>query len=291
MSGVNLLVIAVILLYYANVLAIDKEKLLYLYFLQFIIQGVGLAWLYVSYYVQIPTLKYPNYNEGKLLFRFAIIALSANLAYYLINRIDYLFVEAYCTKKALGNYVQVSKMGQLLLIIPTIISSAIYPHAARGNNAIVVKLIFRTIALFVVLYILIGVISVLWSHQIFTLVFGPTFDEMYVPYLIVLPGILFLSVHILIAAYFGGNNRPFINLITTSAGLLVVLAGDLLLIKTMGIVGAALVSTLGYCTACIVSLVLFIKRTKAAWREIFSSDIIKIDTYTSLFYPKINAGK
>jgi O-antigen/teichoic acid export membrane protein len=200
-------------------------------------------------------------------------------------------VEAYCSTKSLGNYVQVSKTGQLLLILPTIISSAIYPHASAGNNFNVIKLIYKMFAFFLVLYVFILIGSLLWSEAFFKIMFGNTFDEMYVPFLILVPGILFLSLHNIIAAFFGGNNKPLYNLISTGAGLLVVLAGDFLLIKNMGITAAALVSTLGYCTAFMVSFGLFVNRTGSAWKEIFSTDIFRLSTYTSILNPQPSQSK
>jgi Na+-driven multidrug efflux pump len=106
---------------------------------------------------------------------------------------------------------------------------------------------------------------------------------MFIPFIILLPGILFLSLHLIIAAYLGGRNKPHYNLISTGAGLVVVLAGDFFLIKEMGTAGAALVSTLGYTVAFIVSLILFVKETQTSWKEIASRDTFRLKTYTSLF--------
>lgn len=279
---VNAAVIVLILVFAKGYWGLNREQFLYVYFLQFVIQGLLLALLFITRYKVIKIPSYPDLKEYKMLFRFAIVALSANIAYYLINRVDYLFVEAWCTAKSLGNYVQVSKMGQLFLIIPSIISSAVYPQAARGESAGVVKLILRLISLFIVLYILILVVSYLFSNGVFIWLFGSTFNEMYVPFLVLLPGILFLSIHIIIAAYFGGKNKPFYNVISTGAGLVVVLAGDFLLIKKMGITGAALVSSLGYITAFIVSLLMFMKKTASSWGDIFNAETFSIKTYKSL---------
>jgi O-antigen/teichoic acid export membrane protein len=173
-------------------------------------------------------------------------------------------------------------MGQLFLIIPSIIASAVYPQAAKGENANMVKYILRMITLFVPLYLIIIVASYLFSSPVFTWLFGQTFDEMYVPFLVLLPGILFLSMHTIIAAFFGAKNKPSYNVISTTAGLVVVLVGDLFLIKKMGITGAALVSTMGYTTAFIVSLILFMQKTSIGWQDIFTTEIFKVKTYTSL---------
>lgn len=282
MSIINGLVIVLIPFFAKGFMGLNREQFLYIYFLQFILQGIGLAILYLVLYSPVITLQLPTREESASLFKFAIVALFANIAYYLINRVDYLFVEAWCSSKSLGNYVQVSKMGQLFLIIPSIIGSAVYPLAAKGENSNMVKYILRMMTLFVLLYLFIILASYLFSNRLFIWLFGDTFDEMYLPFLVLLPGILFLSMHTVIAAFFGAKNKPFYNVISTGTGLVVVLAGDLLLIKRMGITGAALVSSLGYTTAFIVSFFLFMQKTSVRWQNIFTPEIFKLKTYTSL---------
>lgn len=291
MSIINGIVIVLIPFFAKGFMGLNREQFLYIYFLQFILQGVGLSVLYLILYSPVKTLQFPTKQEYKVLFKFASVALFANIAYYLINRVDYLFVEAWCSAKSLGNYVQVSKMGQLFLIIPSIISSAVYPLAAKGENVNMVKYILRMMTLFVLLYIFIIIASYLFSNGFFIWLFGETFDEMYMPFLVLLPGILFLSMHTIIAAFFGAKNKPSYNVISTGAGLVVVLAGDLLLIKKLGITGAALVSSLGYTTAFIVSLFLFMQKTSLGWQDIFTPEIFKLKTYTSLIANRTSNSK
>ncbi len=286
MSLVNILVIILVPFFAKGYFGWNREQFLYIYFLQFVVQGIGLCILYMSKYSDIKLLQLPNRHEFKLLFRFTFVALSANIAYYLISRIDYLFVEAWCSSKSLGNYVQVAKMGQLFLIIPSIISSTVYPQAAMEDNPKVVKMILRLVSVFILLYIGIFIVSYFISDQMFTWLFGGTFSEMYIPFLILLPGILFLSIHIIISAYFGGKNKPFYNVLSTGTGLIIVLAGNFLLIRSMGIIGAAFVSSVGYIAAFCVSLLLFMKMTHSSWNDILSIQTFRLKTYKDLFASK-----
>ena len=50
----------------------------------------------------------------KIVIRYSLFALMANLIYFLVNRIDYWFVEHYCSAEDLGNYIQASKLAQML---------------------------------------------------------------------------------------------------------------------------------------------------------------------------------
>lgn len=283
MSVVNLVVIILIPLFAKGYWGLNRHQFLYIYFLQFILQGIGLALLFLKKYSNKASLSLPNRAEYKALFRFAFIALFANVAYYLINRVDYLFVAAWCSAKSLGNYVQVSKMGQLFLIIPSIISSAVYPRVASGEAGNVLKILFKMMFLFSVLYAVVFVTSYFVADPLFRFVFGGTFDEMYTPFLLLIPGIFFLSCHTIVSAYFGGKNKPSYNLLSTSVGLLVVLIGNFLLIPKLGIAGAALVSSAGYFIAFVVAILLLLRETGSSFTEMFSPEIFHPATYTALF--------
>ncbi|MEJ7681191.1 MAG: oligosaccharide flippase family protein [Segetibacter sp.] len=76
----------------------------------------------------------PAFINIRLLIRYALVALAANVIFFLVYRVDYWFVKKYCTLQELGNYIQVSKLGQMLLIIPTIISSVVLPQTAGGGT-------------------------------------------------------------------------------------------------------------------------------------------------------------
>ena len=75
MSSVNVLVIIMIPFFAKGYWGLNSGQFLYIYFLQFIVQGLGLALLYLALYSPVNTLSYPNKVELTSLFRFAIIAL------------------------------------------------------------------------------------------------------------------------------------------------------------------------------------------------------------------------
>ena len=70
---------------------------------------------------------FPDRPILKMVIRYSLFALVANLVYFLVNRIDYWFVEYYCSQKDLGNYIQASKIAQMLVILPAILGSTLFP--------------------------------------------------------------------------------------------------------------------------------------------------------------------
>lgn len=208
------------------------------------------------------TISIPNSKHLGSLFRYSLVAMIANVIFFLVYRIDYLFVHSspVCTEADLGNYIQVSKLGQMLLIVPQIIASVIFPRTASGierkelNNSIMI--IAR---LFSQLYLFIFLVILFVGTQLFTGLFGHTFDRMKLPFLILIPGIFSLSVLSLLSAYFSGKDKLRVNLTGALLALIFVIAGDYLFVPTYGILAAAAVSTIGYTINVGYALFIFYK--------------------------------
>ncbi|HRI22765.1 MAG TPA: polysaccharide biosynthesis C-terminal domain-containing protein, partial [Panacibacter sp.] len=190
------------------------------------------------------------------------LALMANIIFFLVYRIDYLFVNAspVCTAADLGNYIQVSKLGQMLLIFPQIIASVIFPRSASGIDRKELNTSLMIIArLFSQLYLVIMIVIVVCGKFLFTGLFGETFNKMQLPFIILVPGIFSLSVLSLLSAYFSGKGKVSVNVTGAVVALLFVIAGDYFFVPLYGIVAAAIISTLGYTINLGYSLYIFYK--------------------------------
>jgi O-antigen/teichoic acid export membrane protein len=218
-----------------------------LYFGYFVFTGFVLAFAFIIKSQSWRSISLPKLPALKLLIRYALLALAANVIFFLVYRVDYWFVKKYCSLDELGNYIQVSKLAQMLLIIPTIISSVVFPHTAGGTQLIEMKdNILRIGRITTILYILMFILIIPVGKFLFPFVFGYTYQLMYVPFILLLPGIWSLSNLFVLSAYFGGNNKVKVNVQGAVLGLIVILAGDFIFIPKFGINAAALVSTVGY---------------------------------------------
>ncbi|HRH60793.1 MAG TPA: polysaccharide biosynthesis C-terminal domain-containing protein [Chitinophagaceae bacterium] len=250
----------------------EALPVLHIYFLNFFLQGF-LVWL--VYMIQskfLMKLQMPAAAEMKFFFKYAVTAMAGNMIFFLVYRIDYLFVNAspVCTSADLGNYIQVSKLGQMLLIIPQIIASVIFPRTASGEGRKELHASLMILArLFSQLYLLILLVTIFFGHEIFTWLFGETFNEMQLPFIILVPGIFFLSVLQLLSAYFGGKGKIRVNLYGALIALLIVVAGDYLFVPRYGIVAAAAVSTAGYAVNMAYPLYVFYKDYSISFIEFF----------------------
>ncbi len=195
----------------------------------------------------------------KKLFSYAAVAFAANVLFFLLTRIDYYFVGKYCTPDALGNYIQVSKLGQLMVLLPSVVATVLFPYtAAENENTYLANTQFycRIITwLFIPLMLLIAATG-FW---LFPLLFGDGFDIMYAAMLFYLPGFFALCISTVLAAYTGGRGMIYTNLTASAIALIVVILADVLLIPVCGINGAAIASSLAY-FVCMIYLLLRLKQ-------------------------------
>ncbi len=266
MGLLNVLFIAA--LFYLHFTIKNNELVMRSYFIYNLSQGLLLLLLYKFFVLHKKPLKLPHKANLQQVFKFALTCFLANLVFFLVYRIDFWFVKSNCNASDLGNYIQASKLGQMFLIIPQIIASAIFPQTATGNNAdgivAAIKALSRILLqFFMVIIILTGILG----KAIFLLLFGASFNTMYWPMLLLLPGIFFLCNLTLIAAYFGGKGKVKHNLTGASIALVVVLLGNILMLKHYGIGIAAIVSTIGYGVNYLYAILQFRKHESYSWME------------------------
>ena len=172
--------------------------------------------------------------------------------------IKYWFVNKYCTDADLGNYIQACKLAQLFFIVPSILAAVVFPMTASGRREEMnekMQLLSRGLILF---YCIACSGLIVLGYWLFPFVFGETFNNMYLPFILLVPAILSYSVIHLLAAYYSGKKVLSVNFKGNLIALIIIVVGDMLLIPRFGINGAASVSSVGY--ICYMSFILLMHR-------------------------------
>lgn len=230
------------------------------YFGGFLLQGLALAiFFFIKNSIKF-TVKGFNTSLIRKIFIYSSIAFISNLLFFLVTRIDYFFVEKYCGEIALSNYVQVSKMGQLLVLLPTIIAGVVFPYSSGAAEEAYLDKLQALCRIIGLLFLPASVIVVISGYWIFPWLFGDGFAGMYTAMLFYLPGFYCLSVVSLLAAYIAGRAMLTKNLIASGIALTFVIAGDVFLIPVWGINAAAAVSSFSYFLCMLYLLWIFKQR-------------------------------
>lgn len=254
------------------------------YFVGFPVQALLLTLSYWAKYRIGFQMAWLNRNELHKLLAYSSLSLMANVVFLLVYRIDLWFVSQYRSPEELGNYIQASKIGQMLLIVPQIMASVVYPQTAEGKeNENIKSGIAMSARLFLQLFCLFGLMSWCFGDNIFRFVFGKSFSLMALPFLILIPGIYALSILSMLSAYFGGKDRIRVNLNGALLALAVMVFGNLLFTKSFGIRSAACISTLAYSVNLCYSMFIFRKsETGTAITEFFVPEMSDYKKIVSL---------
>lgn len=246
--------IALFFLWYAKLLNIVNKN----YYQQFYIGSVVLLACVLMAAILMSTKGKPglfakSLSAAKDVFKYSSIAFLSNVLFFLVVRIDYFFVQQYCSNAALSNYIQVSKIGQLLILVPSIIGSLVFPYSAGNTTVMTVDKVQQLCRAITLIFIPVTFILIVTAYWILPWIFGTGFNQMYTALLLYLPGFFALSIVTVLAAHLGGKKMLKYNLAASFMALVLVVTGDVLLIPTGGINAAAAVSSVGY-MACAVYL-------------------------------------
>ncbi len=177
-------------------------------------------------------------------FTYSMLAYLANSVQFLVYRIDFWILNYFHGESELGLYALSVRIGQTLWIFPGLLATVILPYItlATFDKAILERMLRLTNTV----NLLASVIMCLLSFILVPLIFGQSFSGSIFPLLIMIPGLLFVSAHTLVAAFFAGKNKISYNLKASALTLITIVVLDLLLIPSMGKTGAALACTISY---------------------------------------------
>lgn len=264
---------------------LTQEIILYIYVSIYLVQGVLLAILF-SQKNLFSRISLPDIPEIKMLIRFSLLAFISNIITFLVFRSDYWFIQYFRGDgQELGNYIQVNKIAQLFFAIPSFLASAIFPLTSGGLPRIREDIIVLTRIIFFVSSM--GCLFIILSGKwLFPFVFGGLFNQMYLPFILLIPGIISICIAYPLTSYFAGKNKVKVNIYASMLALFVIIPGALIFVPAYGIKGAAVISCIGYMVLFIAVFYnfnresperlvnyLLIRRSDAAWlKKVFTKN-------------------
>ncbi len=245
------------------------ETFIGFYFASFLVHGAVLFGFVFLRFRIFPTFRFRP-AKMKLVFSYSLKAFVGNVLFLLVSRVDYFFVKKYCTAADLGNYIQVSKIGQLFLMLPSMVATVLFPIIAGGMKPAIADRV-RSIAVMILLVygVVLGMLALL-GKWLFPWVYGNSFGEMYLPFVLLIPGILAMSASYPYTAYYSAVNRIHVNIEGHSLALLFIVAADWIFIPLYGIAAAALISSIGYTLFYMYVLFVFKKEFRFPFRKLFT---------------------
>lgn len=168
----------------------------------------------------------------------------ACLAMFLVLRVDLLMVKYLSGPLDAGHYSIAVTMANLLLLVPQVVGTLLFPRLAGISHPSRRAAIARNTAILVALGMLVlSAVALPFSRQLITAVYGTDFAPAALSFVWLAPGIICLSVNTIVMNYFASIGMPRITIYVPSLALVLNVFLNLHLIPTHGAIGAAIASS------------------------------------------------
>lgn len=196
------------------------------------------------------------------LLKFGSLNQLANIIQLFNYRFSYYIIERICGKENLGRYAVATQISETSWILGR--SSAIVNYSDVSNSgdkdmAGRVLLVAKFTGLLT--FLSMAVLNLI-PAGFYKFLFGKDFTGLNLVILILSPGIILLSLNMIICSYFSGTGRVHINTIGSVIGLCFTIPLALWLIPGFGIPGAAMVCSVSYCVTTLWGIIQFAKYTR-----------------------------
>ena len=229
------------------------------------LSGYSLATL-IGWILLFPTLKHegkdPLKDSLKAMLHYGAFMQLSTLVSTLNKRLSLYLLNIHCDERSIGVYASGTQVTEGVNIVSQSIGLVEFSALSNTENKQrASQLTLRFMKLSVLLTFTAMLVICLLPSTFFEWLFSGEFADVRPVILLMAPGIVFFSAHTVLANYFSGMGKPKYNLFASLIGLSVTLISAFILISTLGILGAAITTTLTYTALFVYQWIVFHKQT------------------------------
>lgn len=232
--------------------------------------AVLLAW---GYYLAVRSFSkidlIPDFDLLKKLITYGLIFYVNNFLAYLLLRSDLFLVNYFRNTSEAGIYSISATFADMLTLTPQTIGMILFPTLSAARPEERAGYTAKVHRFTVLLMLCLCVISAFIAQPLIVLLYGNAFAAAGPPILWLLPGIFFLSLETIFAMYYASEYLPAFVPISWAVSLALNVGLNIVLIPKIGIIGAAITSSIAYTLVFVVLITQFMRKTKTPLRELF----------------------
>lgn len=224
-----------------------------------------------------------NIQQLKKALKFSIPLVPGSIAYYLISMSDRILIDKYLTLYDLGIYSTAATLAMLLNIVSYGAYKAFEPYIFKlyGSENFVTA--FQKMRDgFTILYLLGAMCLAVFGKEFFQIFATDKYNTAYIYVPLILIGVYISSLTMLYGTVITAREKTLINSMLTICGGVVSVVLNILLLPTMGLYAATLVSSLTYCLIYVVSIYysnIRINQMNSLWALIIVSTAVYFSVY------------
>jgi O-antigen/teichoic acid export membrane protein len=210
----------------------------------------------------------------KSAFSYGIKGYVANLLTFFNYRLDTYMVNFYINPASVGIYSTGVGAAELLWFMPNSISSALFPKTPTLDRSAAIRLTSQACRLTIFFMLPASIFFGLAGIFLIPRLYGQEFRPSVIPFLLLLPGIIAISISKILSANLSGLGKPQYATIASFATVMITLILDITLIPRYGINGAAVASSVAYGFSAVCLLVYFLRLGVCSFGDVV---LVKLD--------------
>lgn len=226
-----------------------------------------------------------NYALLSSLFVHGIKYALALFAITMNYRISILFLQAYdVPNDQIGNFSIGMKIAELVWLLPSAVGMVLFSYSTGIQNGREMTTKTAQVMRINFLFCALGALVLFWVCPYFVrIVFGSEYVPSAPVIRYMLPGIVVMVIFKILNANLAGKGKPLVALKVFILALSVNILLNIILVPSKGIIGAALASTVSYCTAGILMILLFAKESNIRTADVVYSPVSDYRAIISIF--------
>lgn len=278
-NKINLLdkVMTFLILVVAIVLFKSPEAALASYSLAMISVLIVLFWVLRTRYNARAQIKNTLYKD---FFKFGTKGQIGNIISMLNYRVDIFLITYFLDVKAVGIYSVAVALGETMWQIPGSISTVVYPMTTNSKDKLGMRFFISKVTRITLFIVAVGAVVLLFiSEPLIVFLMGADFRESSEVLIWLIPGICIFSASKVLANYITGLGHIEKNIIASSTAAVLNIILNVIFIPHMGILGAALATSVSYTVFTVIAIYFFVKLTEVPVRDVL---IVKREDFQEL---------
>lgn len=217
-----------------------------------------------------------EYQENNLKYGFK--SYLANMITFLNYRLDTFLIKALSNSTiAVGQYGVAVTLAEQVWVFSSAISSVMFPYVTSIENDEEKSRVTSTTFKIVMAFTFIAIVVLILFSNVIGVIYGPDYYGSIMPFKVLLVGIFSLSLGKILANDIAARGKPELNALSNLVGLIINVSFNILLIPRMGIVGAAVATSISYTITSCLFVISFLRLTKLSIWKLFIFDKEEIE--------------
>jgi O-antigen/teichoic acid export membrane protein len=199
---------------------------------------------------------------------YGVRAQLGGLVQFVNYRLDMLLVNALLGSAPAGVYSAAVAVSALIWLLPDAIGRVVFPRTAVSGQQTANRFTPLVCRQTLLISVVSAAVLALLARFLIPAFYGSRFADAVVPFLVLLPGVIMSALTRVLGPDLMGRGKPQYNSYAAAIAAVATIILDITLIPRMGVIGAALASTIAYGIAALALLIWFLRFSGAGVSQV-----------------------